>query len=497
VSKVAVIGLDGMAWHILDKLFEYGAMPALKKVVKKSLRGVLQSTIPPTSPPAWTSIATGVNPGKHGVFNFVAPNETDEWRVLTSNDVAYPRLHEMVAMRGIKSICVNQPCTYPIVKLKNNRVISDWMSPRLSYYPNLLDRYAKMYSPYVSKWVGGFATIHNFLNMVFEGVVARVEAVNAMMEELDWELFWAVYSEPDHVFHKCYDAVLKGEECAMKIFEKLDETVEKANQLSDLTFVVSDHGFAKYDYMIYINSFLDNLGLISKTWRKTTKGIHDFHTETKLPRKYLKIPPPLYRLFSLKPTKALVKKVYRLLTGKDLRAQLPFVDIRKSKAFMSQQSYGIYVKAKDYTDLIVDELRNRHYIDRVFRKEELFHGPFANQAPDILFIPDLDHGYNSGAITVPTREAFTQVNYSHHLEGVVMVYGDGVNPEWIDRINTVDIVPTILKYLGLPLPNDTDGKRIRGVRIKEAKPKTYNYLNHWRLTKKIHSVKQKLAKRFD
>jgi len=86
-KRVAVIGLDGMAWHILHRLFTYDAMPNLKKLSEKSLKGVLKSTIPPCTPPAWTSIATGVNPGKHGIFNFITLNENYETRLVTSEDV--------------------------------------------------------------------------------------------------------------------------------------------------------------------------------------------------------------------------------------------------------------------------------------------------------------------------------------------------------------------------------------------------------------------------
>lgn len=495
--KVAVIGLDGMAWHILDKLFEYGAMPTLKRFVRDSLRGVLESTIPPTTPPAWTSIASGVNPGKHGVFNFLTPPARDDGqRILTSNDVAYPRLHEMVALKGLKSVCVNQPLTYPIFKLKNTRVVSDWMSPTLSHYPKLLDGYAEMFAPYFSKWAGGFDSVDDFLYKLSERAAERVTAVNAMIEELDWTLLWVVYSEPDQIFHRCYDAALDGKEPVLRIFEKLDETIKKAEQVSDLVVVTSDHGFAKYRYAVYVNSFLHNLGLNSKLWRKTTKGIGDFQNGKKSGTMYVKTPGCLYGLLSRKPMKVLLKRAYRLLTGKNLRAQLPFVNVKQSKAYMSQLSYGIYAKEKEYVSLIVDELSKRHYIDRVWRREELYYGPFADMAPDVLFSTDFAHGYSSGAVTVPDREVFRQVNYNHHPEGIVIIYGDEVDSKWIGKIAAVDIAPTILNYLGLPVPNDTDGKYIEGVPTKETTPTNYNYLNHWLLTKRIYTVKRKLAKRF-
>ena len=92
-KKVAVIGLDGMAWHILDKLFKHDAMPYLKSITEKCLKGILKSTIPPWTVPAWTSIATGVNPGKHGAFDFLIFSDNYNPRLVNSYDVCYPRIH--------------------------------------------------------------------------------------------------------------------------------------------------------------------------------------------------------------------------------------------------------------------------------------------------------------------------------------------------------------------------------------------------------------------
>jgi len=91
--------------------------PNLKRVVRKSVRGVLKSTILPLTPMAWTSIATGVNPGKHGIFDFVKFDESYNTRLVTSFDVKYPRIHEMVALKGLKSVCINQLLTCPVIKI--------------------------------------------------------------------------------------------------------------------------------------------------------------------------------------------------------------------------------------------------------------------------------------------------------------------------------------------------------------------------------------------
>jgi predicted AlkP superfamily phosphohydrolase/phosphomutase len=63
--KVLVIGLDGATFDLLTPWMEQGELPRLRALRDGGISGELLSVIPPLSPPAWTTAATGVNPGKH------------------------------------------------------------------------------------------------------------------------------------------------------------------------------------------------------------------------------------------------------------------------------------------------------------------------------------------------------------------------------------------------------------------------------------------------
>ena len=65
-----VLGSDGMDPRILDQLIRDGRMPNLKALAEKGGYARLGTTIPAESPVAWSSFATGMNPGKHGIFDF-------------------------------------------------------------------------------------------------------------------------------------------------------------------------------------------------------------------------------------------------------------------------------------------------------------------------------------------------------------------------------------------------------------------------------------------
>jgi predicted AlkP superfamily phosphohydrolase/phosphomutase len=74
MSRVIVMGWDGATWSLLDRLMADGKLPNLQKLAGRSVHSTMVSAHPPVTAPAWVSMATGVNPGRHGCFDF---NKTD------------------------------------------------------------------------------------------------------------------------------------------------------------------------------------------------------------------------------------------------------------------------------------------------------------------------------------------------------------------------------------------------------------------------------------
>lgn len=479
-----------MCWHILDKLFEHGAMPTLQRLIKKSARGILESSIPPVSPTAWTCMATGVNPGKHGVFDFITTSEDYKSRILNSYEVQYPRIHEMVALKGMVSVCINQAFTYPIIQMEKASVISDWLAPKMCYYPKYLRNFVSTYKS-IPRSVTDLSTIH-------EDCEGRVNSVNAIMEQCNWDLFWVVYTEPDHIFHAHFDQVLKGSKLVAKIFNKIDETIRKASKKTNLLLIVSDHGFQKYRYTTNINSFLDNIGLVTKTWKKPVKELGDLAPAKRATHvRTVKLPKKIHKIVLGRPlTKFMAKKIYRMFTGKEIAAIYPYAEPKQSKAFMySHSSFGIHVNQENLIDFIIEELSKQKYISHVWRREYIYSGPYVNKAPHIIFTPNFDEGFTMAG---STRIAPTVISkgtvYWHHPHGLIIAHGESIKPQIIDNANVVDVAPTILNYLGLPLPIDVDGEPIPSIASITKLVKHYNYVNHWKLIKQVQTAKIRLAK---
>lgn len=70
-SRVVIIGLDGLDPGIVRRLMQTGRMPNFQKLAQTGMLSDLQTTLPPISPVAWSSFQTGVNPGKHNIYDFL------------------------------------------------------------------------------------------------------------------------------------------------------------------------------------------------------------------------------------------------------------------------------------------------------------------------------------------------------------------------------------------------------------------------------------------
>ncbi|MBM4075846.1 MAG: nucleotide pyrophosphatase, partial [Planctomycetes bacterium] len=75
VKRVVILGLDGLDHGLTEQFLADGRLPNLAKLRDKGGFQSLRSTLPPISPVAWSSFQTGVNPGKHNIFDFLVPDE--------------------------------------------------------------------------------------------------------------------------------------------------------------------------------------------------------------------------------------------------------------------------------------------------------------------------------------------------------------------------------------------------------------------------------------
>lgn len=89
-KRVVILGLDGLDPVLYKKFSDAGKLPNLGKLSETGGFSRLQTTCPPISPVAWSTFATGVNPGKHNIFDFLSRNPVTYLPVLSSSKVEGP-----------------------------------------------------------------------------------------------------------------------------------------------------------------------------------------------------------------------------------------------------------------------------------------------------------------------------------------------------------------------------------------------------------------------
>ena len=152
--RVFLLGLDGGSWNAFDHLFAHDVMPNFKRLCADGVRATLESTVPPITPVAWTSLMTGVNPGKHGVFAFTRQVKDSSYLSMPVNrmDMQTPTIFDYYrADSGLVSL--NLPMSYPATPIAG-KMVTGMMTPQrslgnLEHPEGLLARFAQQGIDYI------------------------------------------------------------------------------------------------------------------------------------------------------------------------------------------------------------------------------------------------------------------------------------------------------------------------------------------------------------
>ena len=128
IKRVIVVGLDGLEPTVVDALLAAGELPHLARLRDEGGYSRVATTAPAQTPVAWSTFATGVNPGGHGIFDFLRrdPSTYRPDISLTRYEPATafrpPRAVNMrrgatlwgeLSNRGLPSTIIRCPGTYP------------------------------------------------------------------------------------------------------------------------------------------------------------------------------------------------------------------------------------------------------------------------------------------------------------------------------------------------------------------------------------------------
>ena len=520
--KVVIIGLDAATWTLIRPWMAEGSMPNLARLIKAGVSGTFQSILPPITPPAWTSFMTGKNPGKHGVFHFIE-TAADSYAMNYANGGSRrsPTVWRILNDAGFSVGTMNIPFTYPPEALDGFQISGlDTPSANSQFvYPASLKRELLAHLGKINhdlRFLGNMSTDHRRAQ-----VLAEMETIDEqwaavalyLLEHYPQDVMMFVFMSIDtvqHYFwqymdrsHFLYDpkAEPRFGNAVRQVYERLDAVtgriIEKLPQDTTI-FVVSDHGGGPVvDRTIFLNRYLHHLGLLH--YRKN--GSDGRHGRFRLRRIKLKILRGGYSLLRSSLSSRQKSRLAEMFPALRKRAELAytsFVDIDwdRTKAFCSEvlaSPPNIWINLKgikprgtvepaEYTaltDFIIEKLRElkdprtgKPIIARIYRRGELFHGPFSNEAADLIVdwwsedslfstAPSLAKDRDKPPVIIlEHRPAEDSVwGGTHRLDGIFVVSGpDLKRGAEIKDARLIDFAPTLLHLFGLAVPEDMDGR---------------------------------------
>ena len=398
-KKVCIVGLDGLSLENLVFLLKRINLPHIRSIIKNC--SASPQSLPPLTPAIWTSIFTGVNPGKHGIFGFKKAVRYKDFitgmKLVSPADIKYPRIFEMLGMLNLRSVVINVPLTYPfneIVARNNMIIVTDWIAPNQKIWPYSIEKkYREYLLPPPHKW-GKELSTEKYVKKVRNYLYTRMQIYLDILESHDWDLFIIVFSEIDWILHKVPSIVL-GEKLNLikPILELIDKFLASVIKNCEMTVLVSDHGFNIKTVLLNLNSLFIRKGFLRYEHTIDIKGIIKRRTGSSTcskssvtnPEKTLlsQLLKTLRRLISTSQT---LNNIYNSMLAMGLnKLTKSFLDYNNSIALMIEpMSWGVYVK-KDYEEKVREVFNGLKGIKKVFRINEIFNGPYINNGPCLLY----------------------------------------------------------------------------------------------------------------
>jgi predicted AlkP superfamily phosphohydrolase/phosphomutase len=502
--SVLVVGLDGATFDLMLPWIEQGHLPNLGRMLRSGARSRLESTIPPITPCAWSSFMTGKNPGKHGLFDFIEPNGERGFRFTNASFRDGETIWGCLSRHGRRVGVVNVPMTYPPEPV-NGFLISGLDTPHehsAYMYPVEIRQELKEAGVRYridQQHLGNMRTNsrrRQQLASIFEAETSRTAAMHKLSETRSCDFRMIVYGATDQVQHHFwhfmdethdkFDAEGAKEfrhairETYMHCDEQLGLLLDECDD-DTIVLVMSDHGFGPMtNVRLRMNQILRDAGLLTFDEAAAPKRVKQA------------IAGWLDRLLR----STLSSDMKRTIAGLLPRLRVWFenldeakVDWSNTSAYVNEayrSSPAIWLnRLQGMSELELRQLRDRIevillslvdpttgglVISNCHHPHDIYHGPHTDKAPDLLpswwedgFLLDQSVAGPKGPPSVERStaplEGGVEFAASHRLDGVLMMSGGPILKEHaFEGARIIDVAPTLLYLMGVPVPDDMDGR---------------------------------------
>ncbi len=507
-KRLIVIGLDGATWDYIKPALADGRLPNLAKLISTSACADLRSTIPPITPTAWSTFSTGVNPGKHGVYNFSAGldafNDSNVPQLVTSRSIRSPVIWDILSDKK-KRVCVlNVPLTYPPAPV-NGIMITGMMTPSdkvtYTYPPDLfndeslvagLGSYRLDHNPVKTELAD--RDLDEWLDDYFKIEEQRIKYAARLLGRENWDFFMVVFGITDRIGHLFWQYMDTEVEENLQIPESFRQAVHRAYKTADKAvgalleqagdndyiMLMSDHGFGRVDRLFIANCWLEREGFL--TLRKPTlSSFREIYHIAKVEKPLLMW---LARMGLMKAARLLPKdalaKLIPIWIPRRVKSRFA-VDWEKTSAYAhgygitanlkGREPFGIVKPGEEHSNLLTeisdrlmqaqDQEQGGRLVEEIYLTSEIYAGDQNTDAPDILFRMKGDticpvSGFDFKKIL--TRNPHGS---GHFLHGIFSLRGHGIQQDQEPReFRIEDLAPTIFHLLDLPVPRHMDGRII-------------------------------------
>ena len=505
-SKVFIIGIDGGTWDILTPAIEQGYMPHLKSMTACGCHGNLRSTTPPKTPAAWSSFQTGLNPGAIGIFDFACWDKTEKKARYVSADSLPKTIWEIAGDAGRKVCVINVPMTYPPKEI-NGCMVTGILTPSLkSDFTRPKELKGQLLNAVSDYHIFNLKNIRQnkphkdpkaFIRQMAAIINNRAKAAEFMINKQPFDLVMVHFQATDviqHVMwgymcndHPYFDAGLNDyifENFYRSLDEKihyLRQTFEQKNPGPNVTFIISDHGFQSHYKRFNLGNWLVRQGWLKiKNEEINFAAARNFLDKTNM----LGLRKLVIKSKSGKKLDRYIKQpnfsfdwpqstVYSFSRGNDGFIYLLGTDENLRKQTEKQ--------LRDKLSQITDPENNNRIVEKIYSADEIYHGPKMHLMPDIIVKPAPGYTF-TGDYSQTAQKLFASVTKNndshigtHHADGILIAAGENIRKQSeISNARLLDVAPTILTCLELPIPSQMDGSVLQGMFDKTVQPEYKN-----------------------
>jgi predicted AlkP superfamily phosphohydrolase/phosphomutase len=466
-KKVLIIGLDCAAPQLVFDQWR-DELPNLRGLMEAGIYGELESTVPPITVPAWSSMMASKDPGQLGFYGFRdrADYSYERMNIATSRMVREDRVWDILSRAGKKVVLVGVPQTYPPEPI-NGCMITCFLTPstdsQYTYPLTLKGEIEDLVGKYMLD-VENFRTDDKdwLLGQIYRMTEQHFKVAKHLLREKEWDFFMLVEMGPDrlhHGFWKYHDPTHPKHEpgnpyqnAIRDYYRYVDGEVGQMLELVDdntVVIVVSDHGAKKMDGGICINEWLRREGYLVL---KEEPGVEASAGEELVPLEKVEVAWDKTRAWG---AGGYYGRLFLNVQGREPRGTIAPDDYERVRDELREKLTGI-------TD------PHGNNIGTVVYKPQEVYSEIKGIPPDLIVyfgnlcwrsVGSFGHGgiYASENDTGPD-------DANHAQEGLFIMYDPKRKQggQRIQGLHLMDVAPTVLNLMAIPIPEDMEGKAITG-----------------------------------